>query len=64
MRELDVPASRCTPVKASLVARTSDADKEVWDILDSEPYATRAEAEGKDGAEGAGKGKKGGSAKK
>lgn len=40
VRELDVPASRCIPVKASLVARTSDADKEVWDILDSEPYAT------------------------
>lgn len=40
VRELDVPASRCTPVKAFLVARTSDADREVWDILDSEPYAT------------------------
>jgi len=43
VRELDVPASRCTPVKASLVARTSDADKEVWDILDSTAYATPQE---------------------
>jgi hypothetical protein len=30
-------------IKASLVARTSDADKEVWDILDSTPYATPQE---------------------
>jgi hypothetical protein len=39
VRELDVPASRCIAVKASLVARTPDADKEVWDIFDSEPFA-------------------------
>jgi hypothetical protein len=45
VRELDVPASRCTPVKASLVVRTSDADREVWDIVDSEQYATPADSE-------------------
>eukprot|EP00958_Prasinococcus_capsulatus_P007496 scaffold699_cov385-Prasinococcus_capsulatus_cf.AAC.41 len=35
-REIDVPASRCRPVRAVMVAHTNNADQEVWDIQDDE----------------------------
>jgi len=32
-RELDLPAARCKQVLAYAVSKTTNADKEVWDIV-------------------------------
>mmetsp|Transcript_23353 Transcript_23353/g.30296 ORF Transcript_23353/g.30296 Transcript_23353/m.30296 type:complete len:949 (+) Transcript_23353:600-3446(+) len=48
-REIDVPAARCTPVRHQTVAKTQSADREVFDIIDTDAIA-RFFPSGYDGA--------------